>query len=573
MPPTAYQPGLPVQIPKCKTFHQRRLAARILLVAYVVFGVLVPVLEPLGDPGLAVGSDAVLHVGGVVEAAYLLKHQLPPWDWMPDISGGHGGPNPIYYNAIGFIFPALLVNSGISPTEAIKIWIGLLFVIAALSAYLWCSLHGGILGGMVGASLYLWMPYLVTLPYVRGAYPEFSAAALYPLLVYLTHLWVVRRRQALLILATLVFATIIAFHTLSLVILFPFLCLYSFAISPHGWRSAFRQLTFLVGLTALLSATFIVGPLFERQKVDIARQFASADGYSDMGIPLLALCNARPLSDVAYLTSYIVPGRVHLFGFFVGAVSCLPRTGKRSETRVHVALCALALLPLLLSTRELSSPSVAVVPTLRFLQFPWRLLTVFNLFSCAVVARSLMNLRSGFRLSVTLMVPVVCCLFYSVSIPEQVQDSSITDSRSSLRASLLSLDLENKFLPAGAKAPKNPSPALLLSSNRPDSKIRRVSESLNDYRFEVVSAEGCRFTFHQYWFDRWKLEVDGKIEMMTADEMGLSTFELAAGRHGVRIYFGESWLSLVGKVTSSVTAACMILVGFVLWIRLRTSPR
>jgi len=60
-------------------------------------------------PGLATGKDTLLHVGNVVECSYLLAETLPPLDWLPDVAGGRGGPNYIYYGSIGFLGPAFLV--------------------------------------------------------------------------------------------------------------------------------------------------------------------------------------------------------------------------------------------------------------------------------------------------------------------------------------------------------------------------------------------------------------------------------------------------------------------------------
>jgi len=154
--------------------------AAAVLLAISSLGVL---LSPVREGGLRGTADTMVHVGNVVESSYLLEHKLPPWDWLPDIGGGYGGPNYLYYGSLSFLAPAALVRTGLSAVGAIRLWIVFTFVLAGFGSYLWCSTNSlSKFWGVVGSVFYVWGPYFFGLPYVRGAYPEFFAAALYPLL-------------------------------------------------------------------------------------------------------------------------------------------------------------------------------------------------------------------------------------------------------------------------------------------------------------------------------------------------------------------------------------------------------
>ncbi len=50
--------------------------------------------------GLAQGHDTNLHVSNLVECSFILRSHLPPLDWLPDIAGGRGGPNFMYYGTV-----------------------------------------------------------------------------------------------------------------------------------------------------------------------------------------------------------------------------------------------------------------------------------------------------------------------------------------------------------------------------------------------------------------------------------------------------------------------------------------
>jgi hypothetical protein len=89
---------------------------QVLLNATAIGLGIVIVLElclPLTDKRLVQASDACVHVGNVTETAVLLTHiQVPP-RWLPDVAGGYGGPNFLYYGWLGFVPAALLTIWGV----------------------------------------------------------------------------------------------------------------------------------------------------------------------------------------------------------------------------------------------------------------------------------------------------------------------------------------------------------------------------------------------------------------------------------------------------------------------------
>ncbi len=530
---------------------------------------LLPLIQ---SDGLAQGQDVVLHVGNVVECAYLLREgRLPVLDWLPDIAGGRGGPNTIYYGTLGFIGPACLVNLGLEPEDAIRLWTGLVFVVGFLSAALFASTLGGWLGGLTGGVLFVFGPYFFSLPYSRAGYPEHMAYALYPLAFYFAGRSGGQKGLAPLAACSAVFTVIVAIHTLSLAILTPFLALYLIlAGSGSPWRRGALRCAAMLATSAVLLAPWWIGPVLERGKVLVDHQLHSteaAESYAAFGVPWYSLFNQRFLHDIV---SRCVPGRVHLLSvlaalLFVG-LSRDPQV--RKPTSLHLAL---ALVALLLVEQSVARASVQLFPGFAYLQFPWRFLGIFNLFVAASFAACLSRgspLSGSWRSVLAAVVPIFCVLIYFPQIPPQTVRGLQSRTREGIRESLTTLDHEDKYMPLGAKAFEKPAPRVLLEVA--GGECFETEFRANDHRYRVFAPSAGPATFHQYFFDGWKAEIDGKPVRVGRDSSGLCRLELPEGIHEVRLHFVRTPLHRAALLVSAGGWAALLIASFLgAWKRWR----
>ena len=526
--------------------------------------------------GLAKGSDVLLHTGNVVECAYLLREgRLPVLDWLPDIAGGRGGPNYIYYGTVGFIGPALLVNLGLTPEDAIRVWTGLVFVVGFLSAALFASTVGGWLGGLAAGVLFVFGPYFFSLPYSRAGYPEHMAYALYPLAFYFAGraagekgLWPIGACSA-------VFAVIVATHTLSLAVLTPFLVAYFLlAGNASPWRRRLFRCAALLATSAVLLAPWWIGPALERGKVLVDQQLRSAEAarsYAGFGVPWHSLFNQWFQGSIV---SRCVPGRIHLLSvlaaILVVAISGNPQLRKLACLRLALALAALVLVE-----QSVARACVKLFPGFAYLQFPWRLLAIFNLFASASFAACLSQespLSKGWRLVLAAVIPLACATIYFPQIPPQRVCGLSTRTREGIRASMTTLDHENKYMPAGAKTFQEPAPRVLLVV--PGGECFETEVRANDYRYVATAGSPCPATFHQYFFDGWKAEVDERPVPVGRDPSGLCQVELPEGVHRVRLYFVRTPIRQAAILVSGAGWIALLIAAILgVWRRCRRGSR
>jgi hypothetical protein len=496
-----------------------------------------------------------MHIGNVVESAFLLQHRLPPWDWLPDVADGYGGPNYLYYNHLGFFVPACFVLAGLTPITAIKVWLLLTLTLAVISAFIWCSSLGGRLLGLAGACLYVWGPYYYTLPYVRGSYPELCSISLYPLLFFLTQKYLQLGGTVRLLLCVIVFTAILCIHTLSLILVCPvlliYLVLYQFVVLG---RVHIGRIALVFSLTLLVSGPFLHYPLFRKNEVDISNQFQTAELYTSMGLPWYSLLNARPMA--ANMTSYFVPGRVHFLALcFAILLSRKLLSHRRANIVIHIAIACFALL---MTLNPFAGHIVAILSPLRYLQFPWRFLGIFNLFVCSAFVTAGTCFRSTLVRSALVAIVAGLCLFmYSNNIPYQRNSKFITSTREGIKQSRTTLDQEGKYRPVGARTAVPASDMLEVVDGV--AKTWKVRTDLNNYVFKVSATTPSVLRFAQYWFPDWQLEVDDSKQVLARDrENGLCRLELTTGTHLVHVYFLDSKARRIEKCISMLTIILMI---------------
>jgi uncharacterized membrane protein len=171
---------------------------------------------PLFDIGLPAGMDTPLHVGNVVESARLLRDGVPPWTWLPDVAGGLGGPNYLYYGHLGFLLPAALTDLGLPPSTALKAAAGFFMAVAIAGSLACFSFLGkGIEAGTAASSLFVLGPYFLSILFVRGSYPEAFSLALVPILFLSAHRMLLGHRPSMYVFP-LALSFVVGVHTLSL---------------------------------------------------------------------------------------------------------------------------------------------------------------------------------------------------------------------------------------------------------------------------------------------------------------------------------------------------------------------
>jgi hypothetical protein len=515
---------------------------------------------PLTARGIPLGVDGKLHVGNTVVCAELLTHKWPPWSWIPYVAGGYGGPNFLYYGYGSFVLPAWLINLGADPLTAIKLLLGFGFLVASLSAFWFCTSFGNKRAACIGVLLYTWNPYLLSLVYVRGAYPEFMALCAFPAFLTSALKYLTQGNLRFLGLSALIFVTILWIHTLSLIILGIGLSVcVAIAIIAKGLKPVAIARYVALVLLGLLSASYLLeAPMFQRKAVAIESQFESSDLYLKSGLPALALLNAKPIQQIA--SSYVVPGRVHIIAYVLSIFGVVFCCKSPNLVRWYSAFAISAAFFLLLSMQPLGAIVLTLLPPVRYLQFPLRFLGIFHTFATIGISLSLAALTLKHTIMLSCLVLSLCGIFYSPYLQREFSLAVDYSALSSIITSCTTLDHEAKYMPVGAIPPKAARSGPLLNFDDPRAKFQERSNSLNSYSYNIL-GNGGKCIFSQYWFPNWRLTVDGHEQIVSRDqETGLCTFNLMRGEHHVALEFVDTPCRQIAFLFSGVglLTSCML---------------
>ncbi len=478
--------------------------------------------------------------------------------------GGRGGPNFLFYGTVSFWGPALLLRAGLDVVTAFRVWTIAITVVGMVSGWLWCSLWGGRLGGLVGSLCFIYGPYFYSLNYARGAYPEYFAYSLYPMALYLCHRVLTERTSWMTPMLPVVLSLILGAHTLSLALLVPVLIFYCLIVGLLSGRSVgIARVGIVLLLAAVTSLPSLFSPLFELGKIAAKEQLSGKDTletFSAIGVPWHAMFNRESINDFDIL-SRCLPGRLHLLGL-LASLLLVSEMGSVATRRSVIVLVLGAVGALAMSEKDVAGLVLKVVPPISTVQYPWRLLGIFNLLSVAAIAAIFSSERlrhPWLRSAAATAILVLCVVTYYPSFPSTKGIGFKNASREGIRRSMTTLDHESKYMPVKAKTFETPGPNALLSA--PGGQVDELPGGANDHHYKVALPSACACTFNQYWFDGWRAQVDDREVPVLKGEDGLCAFSVPEGEHQVRVYFGRTalrsaalGLSIVGWVVLAAFA-------------------
>ena len=338
---------------------------------------------PLAWRGTSCGHDFDFHLESWMEIVRQWHQGVVYPHWVASANYGAGEPRFVFYPPMSWMLGALL-GAVLQWT-----WTPLVFTLIALlaaaasffrMAHEWMPEDNAALA----ACLYVLNPYMLFVAYERTAYGELLAAIWLPLLV----LYALRRRPALPQLALVIAAlwltnapaAVMGCYTLALLVLWT-------AIAERRWKLTARA----AGATAMglgAAGFYLVPAIYEQRWVEIARAIApgmriedsflfghTGEAFHDqvlhtaswIAVALLVLTAAAAV----FSSPKIQPG---------SSLSSLPEEAAASPSSVRGAMLLIAAVIACLLL-PFSNVIWRFAPELKFLQFPWRWLSVLGLIS------------------------------------------------------------------------------------------------------------------------------------------------------------------------------------------------
>lgn len=533
-----------------------------LLTGFVLLAGSLIACSPLFQPRWFPSHDILTHIQRVFAVCYEMAGGDFYPRWLSQAALGKGLPDLNFYSPASYLVVGWFHHLGIRLEVVLKAaCFGSLFL-GAWGFYLWVRRFCDEVGSLIGATLYLFVPYHFVDLYVRGAYPELAALLMLPWLFYALDLsFSPDQRTRGVLLTALTSAGVVLTHHLTTLMIVPFGMVY------FGWhalaeRSHYRRiLAASLGpfLGCGLSAFYWLPMVVETRYVASFKY--SGDIWDHFVYPYQWF-----LSSWGFGAS--LPGPDDQMSFQIGAVlvasvavtALLFYGVPRRERSFGLLALGLGLFGLFMTT-SLSGPLYELIPPLRYFRHPWRFLGPATMFLAAfagLVTRSRpLDARPWLR---WVLLAAVSIASVALSSDQRAVSGRFSSDLDLAEAELVTtreiggLNYDIDFSPSWAVFdPEFPIRARLWTTPQGKSAtVWALQARGSTMSFSMASGEPLGVVVPFYYFPGWKLRVDGASTPVTVDPNGFITFNMPAGAHHVKLWFGTTWPRIVGWLIAAV---------------------
>ena len=558
-----------------------------LLPLVVLFGLLLPAIQPLLAGHLPWRADGLLHFHRLAQLEWAVSLGALYPRWLPDLSYGYGFPLFNYYAPLSYYLTLPWRWLGFSVAGAMQLGYATGLLALGGAMFIWARGRWGLMAGWAAAVAAVYAPYILYNGLHRGALPELWGLAW----LAFTFAAVDRFRQkpgrwsgaAV----SLTFAALMLTHNILALIGTPFLLLYAYWELP--WRSDKRPQAFWLALLLLLglglSAFFWLPALAEKDLVQIDQLTAPANfHYGNNFLPWPALLPAPRPADPAQVNPAIPFGLgwpqflLLLLAWWPG-----PKREQKTGRRWPAFEKLLGLLGLaILMSLPVSRPLWDHLPLLPFVQFPWRFLGPASLLLALLAGAGVAHLEQWDRRWPPVAVAglLIFSLFwlFPAPAPPQTDPTPLDTIRFEQESGALGTTSAADYLPVTvAELPPPDSLASLYgaSGERPIPRLNRdilpagVDILAEENGFTAVNLQyraAHPFTaqFHHYYFPGWQARLNGQpVEAYAAGPHGLLSVDLPAGEQQLTVSFGSTPLRRLAGLLSG--GALLLLAAWLLF--------
>jgi len=469
-----------------------------------------------------------------------------PCRWSPDMTFGYGQAMFNFYSVLPYYFGFFIKSIlAISIIDTVKILFLLSLVVGSIGMFLLSSEFWGVSIGILSSLFYAYAPYRALDIYVRGALAESFALAFYPFVWYLLYKLIEKRRFKWMALSSIFLAFLFMTHNISTMIFFPFSVLWViFWIIKFRKVSALQDL-FLSGVLGLGMASFFLVPAFFER--GLIKDDLFTQDYFEFHAHFVSLrqlfwdrewgFGPSIFGDRDDLSFQV--GIVHVASLFLGGTVFIIRflfLKKRDyKDYLFAALGAFSIVALFMAHSR-STFLWFLIPTLSYVQFPWRFIGI-SVFLISLSAGYFFQKLGVFRYFFIFLAGVALVFFnYSYFKPEHLFYSETDETK--LSGELFNIQKKAApldYLPITAdNAPEKFSPEKpFFESGFGD--VRNFVYRTNYFFFDAEVYEKGRILVPIIYFPEWVILVnDNLYEFEIQKDNGLIALNLEKGKYMVR---------------------------------------
>jgi len=498
------------------------------------------------------GDDFQFHFSSWtgLRQAWLAGDFMPGWDGLANYT--LGDPRFCFYPPLSLWLGALLstiLPIGLAPAA----FVCLALVLSALSMYAASESLEEKRDRSLAAILYMVSPYLLVTAITRFAVAELLVLAWLPLIVlYFVRATTNRDRLSTLLLGFLLALTWLTNLPASLVL--AYVLFFVTVIASIHQRSAKALIHFLAAesIAILISAFYLVPAFFEKRWITTSALLHH--NFRDYFIFGSISSLHRRLFELGFWLITTVEIAV--------VVACVVSRGRKADSR-HRLLYELAAVAFLFEL-----PVTAVLwlylPELRFVQFPFRFLSIIGAVLPLIVLGGRVNRKLVITAcGLTALLALLPLASYLRIAP--VASMGLPDHAAIIQQGYPGTE---EYTPTGAVTLNSPVALAPVSvaNDSPGARCKLASLS-NGPRLKLISVDTdslCRVRFATYFYPYWQAEDEtGNVLQTSRDDAGLLVVAVPKGRHTVQIRFHVYSAVRMNSMAVSLFAFLTLLLG--LW--------
>lgn len=548
-------------------------------------------------PALMWGHSAWFDLVRVVEfnAAVRAGNYWPAWS--PDLYHGYGSPLFQFYAPLVYFITELPLLAGMDIASAMKVTQLLALIASGLAMYHFASQYVSQRAACFGAVLYMVAPYRFVDLYMRHALAEHAALLWLPLIVWGTERFTTQNSRAGLVTGVISSAGIVLTHNVMALIGLPS-CVLAGAMLSECSKVQTRLRAVIPAMLGVGIAAFFWWPAFAGRPLTQAEENLT-NGHFDYHQNFLGLWNLLvPSWQYGGETNALGPistqiGVPHLIFLISPAALFFFRRGTRlSITGAFISLGAGAM------CHSLSRPAWEILPLLKYVQFPWRFLTLVVFGSSICGAALFDRVRSIcprceapilFAALILVMTAYFPCYSAARFLAANMQTNSLTrvgahevrDWQS--RGALLPVDRvvtpsmigavgergtsRDDFLPRGVQ--EEPTAAASHPLDISGGVLKQWHRTaFNKYRAEVAMANAGKIELNQFWFPGWRAFLDRHpVDITPSGKFAIVSCDVPAGEHIIEFEYSSLPQRSAGAIVSALSL--MVAAGMIVGQKLR----
>jgi 6-pyruvoyl-tetrahydropterin synthase related domain len=522
--------------------------------------------------GSASGHDFEFHVASWLDVSGQWKEGILFPRWSEWTNHGFGEPRFIFYPPLSWILGAALIL--LTPGSAAPIvYIVFVQTFAGLSAYLLLRKLAHRRAAILAAACYAINPNALLMTYLRSDFAEQLACAFFPLLL-LAALRLANllddspaKRSSIALFAVPYAAVWLSNAPAAVIASYSMALLFAWAaLSQRSWQPLLRgSLALSLGLG--LAAFYIVPAAYEQRWVNIGQALSS--GLLPLQNFLFTWINDAEHTWFNWIASLCALLLIVIFALAALASRSLAQTSRNRP--IGIALLLLGAAATLLTLR-FTLPFWNYIPKLRFIQFPWRWMSIIALVAACFLAFAMQRRRAWLWFAAILLLSAPLAYF-------QIQNTWWDDDDlPTMRDALVhgqGFDGTDEYDPLGddhLNLPTGAPPVKILSPDSetvsvPDAhfQIRRWSANRKQLRVETPSE--ARVALRLLNYPAWRVTVNGKtISPDRLDDINQMIVPVEPGTSDIAVVFTRTQDRTLGDAVSAVS---LLLVLFLFWIKLR----